>query len=44
MYEIVYKNYTWCVVEKYSGKGIVCFPSQVLASEWIRNNTKEEIC
>ena len=36
-YSINYSSYTWEVVDNLTGKGIVCFPTQIMAAKWIEN-------
>jgi hypothetical protein len=40
MYSIVYRYYTWIVVDNITNKGIVCFPNQLGAVKWIENKNK----
>lgn len=40
IYSIMYQNYTWVVINNITGKYIVCFPSQILATNWIKNKIK----
>ena len=38
-YSIVYGPYTWTVIDSNTGNGIVCFPTQIGAANWIKLNT-----
>jgi hypothetical protein len=39
-YAIAYRHYTWVVVEVETNKGIVCFPTQVGAANWIKKQVR----
>jgi ribosomal protein L18E len=43
MYRIEYRNYTWVVVDTVTGAGIVCFPTQIAAVNWINSKKQKQI-
>jgi hypothetical protein len=41
-YIVIYQNYTWVVVEVETNKGIVCFPTQIAAINWVNKQVKTQ--
>jgi hypothetical protein len=42
-YKIVYVAYTWTVVDVATNEGIVCFPTQIAAVNWIEKQSNKKI-
>lgn len=38
-YEVVYQHHTWVVVDSKTNEGVVCFPTQIGAINWIKNQS-----